>query len=43
LKQAIEERWTRHLDTSSLLDRPAGAVDVTLARASAIPWPSAIL
>jgi phenylalanyl-tRNA synthetase alpha chain len=30
LKQAIEERWTQYLDTSTLLDRPAGAVDITL-------------
>jgi len=30
LKQAIEERWTRYLETSTQIDRPAGAVDVTL-------------
>lgn len=30
LKQAIEARWTAHLQRTNLLARPAGAVDVTL-------------
>jgi phenylalanyl-tRNA synthetase alpha chain len=30
LKQAIEERWARHLELASAAARPAGAVDVTL-------------
>ncbi|MGB7219978.1 MAG: phenylalanine--tRNA ligase subunit alpha [Vicinamibacterales bacterium] len=30
LKQGIEERWTRHVETATRLERPAGAVDVTL-------------
>ena len=30
LKQAIEERWTRHQEQAALTARPAGAVDVTL-------------
>jgi phenylalanyl-tRNA synthetase alpha chain len=30
LKQAIEERWTAYVEGAKLLERPAGAVDVTL-------------
>jgi phenylalanyl-tRNA synthetase alpha chain len=30
LKQAIEDRWNRHLESARLLERPAGAIDVTL-------------
>jgi phenylalanyl-tRNA synthetase alpha chain len=30
LKQAIEARWTAHVERASALARPAGAVDVTL-------------
>jgi len=30
LKQAIEERWSRHLESATSAARPAGAVDVTL-------------
>lgn len=30
LKQAIEERWTRYVETAAVRERPAGAVDVTL-------------
>ena len=30
LKEAIEERWARHLEAARFLERPAGAIDVTL-------------
>ena len=30
LKEAIEEHWTRHLEAARFLERPAGAIDVTL-------------
>jgi len=30
LKEAIEQRWSRHLESAQFLERPAGAIDVTL-------------
>src|SRR5438874_5405778 len=30
LKQAIEQRWTRHIEQAEANARPAGAIDVTL-------------